>query len=132
MTLKELITAVEATKARSAWRKGVKVYAYHMLENLEFDIEHGYQDEDIFESPNLLRKALLNGASDWKQFSYGGCSLIYNKEIAETLCSPSELKKTKNGKYRPNANETWLDVQARALAQACNLIINTAYELYTK
>jgi hypothetical protein len=132
MTINELRTAVEATKARSAWSKGVKVYAYHMLENLEFDLEYGYKEPDIFESPNLLRKALLNGASDWKEFSYGGCSLIYNGEIAEILCTPSELKKTKNGKYRPNANETWLDVQARALAQACNLIINTAYEFHTK
>lgn len=129
MTINELITAVEATKARSAWNKGVKVYAFHMLENLEFDLSHGYKDHDVFESPKLLRKALLNGASDWKEFSYGGCSLIYNEEIAEILCSPTELKKTNYGKRNPNSRENWLDVQARALYQACELIINTINEL---
>ncbi len=36
---------------------------------------------------------MLNGASNWRQFSYGGSALIYNEEIAERLCSPSEFKK---------------------------------------
>jgi hypothetical protein len=60
----------------------------------------------------------LNGAKDWSQYSWGGCSLIYDAAIARRLCTPSELKKTRNGERRPNSNEEWLDTQARALNQA--------------
>ena len=70
-----------------------------------------------------LRKELLNGASSWKQFSEGGCSLAYDGDIAHRLCSPSELKRVygKRGYPREVANargETWIEVQARALQQA--------------
>jgi hypothetical protein len=65
---------------------------------------------------------LLNGAKDWKQYSEGGCALIYDKQIALTLCNPTELKITDNGQKQPNKQETWLQVQARALFQAWNLI----------
>lgn len=43
-------------------------------------------------------------------------------DIAELLCSPSELKRKKYGERRPNSREEWLDVQARALAQAAACI----------
>ena len=49
-------------------------------------------------------------------------ALLYDEDIAENLCSPSELKKCKNGMLRPNKQEQWLDVQARALLQAEKLI----------
>lgn len=123
MTINDLITTVENTKTRSAWAKGVKAYALDMLEGLEFNINHGYTDVDVLESANLLKKAILNGARDWDQYSWGGCSLIYNEDIAKRLCTPSELKKTRNGQRKPNAREEWLDTQARALYQACNLIL---------
>ncbi len=123
MTINDLIITVENTKARSAWSKGVKTYALDMLEDLEFNINHGYTDADVLESAKLLKKAILNGSSDWSQYSWGGCSLIYNEDIAKRLCTPSELKKTRNGQRKPNASEEWLDTQARALYQACNLIL---------
>ena len=69
-----------------------------------------------------LDRAMLNGASDWAQYSWGGCSFIYDDDIAAALCTPSELKKTDNGRRRPNNHEQWLDVQARALYQAAELI----------
>jgi len=68
------------------------------------------------------RYLMLNGAQNWYQYSWGGCSLIYDRDIAERLCTPSELKRTKNGERRPNQNEEWLDVQARALRQAARKI----------
>lgn len=52
----------------------------------------------------------------------GGCSLIYDSDIAERLCCPSELRKTHNGERRPNSKEEWLDTQARALTQAANRV----------
>ena len=33
-----------------------------------------------------LEKILLNGAENWNQYSYGGCALIYDTDIAVTLC----------------------------------------------
>jgi hypothetical protein len=132
MTINELITTVENTKARSAWSKGIKAYALDLLEELNFNINHGYTDPDVLESARLLKKAILNGASDWSQYSWGGCSLIYDADIAKQLCTPSELKKTDNGRRNPNRSEQWLDVQARALFQAAHLIKGIAYRIDAK
>ena len=122
----EIAAKVEQTKTRSAWDKGVKAYALEMLEEMAFNAEHGYINADAFSNSRTLRETLLNGAQDWKQYSYGGCSLIYDGDIAERLCNPSELKKTRNGERNPNSRETWLDVQARARGKASYLIIKTA------
>ena len=80
--MKELLSMSE--NGRSAWQRGVAVYATMLLEDFEGD--------EFVGSP-ADRKALLNGAANWKQYSDGGCALIYDSDIAETLCSPSELKK---------------------------------------
>lgn len=73
-----------------------------------------------------------NGASDWNQYSWGGCSLIYNRDIAERVCNATELKRCtyRDGslKDQPNGREAWLDVQARALFQAEQLIMRVAKE----
>ena len=75
---------------------------------------------------------MLNGAQDWKQYSWGGSSLIYDSDIAQQLCAPWELKKTDNGRKAPNKNEQWLDVQARALFQAAYLIKDIVYRIDRK
>lgn len=105
---------VEATKARGAWKNGVKVYALMLLD--------WYKDE-ASESP-LTLETMLNGANDWRHYSRIGCgvALIYNAYIAETLCSPSELKRVKGGLRNPNIREDWQDVEGRALFQAWQLI----------
>ncbi|MBO8472516.1 MAG: hypothetical protein IAB81_02665 [Bacteroidetes bacterium] len=118
MKTTELIKKIEAKPARSAWAKGVKDYAVMIIEKLEIKT---ITREDI------ANKILLNGAENWSQYSYGGCALVYDADIAETLCTPSELREVtrKDGTVRQNANsrENWLDVQARALFQA-NILIN--------
>lgn len=113
---------VEARTERSAWSKGVTAYALELVEGLEETIDGGYFNPSDLEAPKLLERALLNGAHDWNQYSWGGCSLIYDSDIAARLCCPSELKKTRNGERRPNSREEWLDVQARALFQACKRV----------
>lgn len=125
-TTNDIRTAIESAKARSAWNRGVKAYALELIEELEEAIAGGYFDAEDIESPKLLERQLLNGASDWSQYSWGGCSLIYNEDIAERLCTPSELKKTRNGERRPNSREEWLDTQARALWQAAHHIQRAA------
>ena len=113
MTKKELIAAIQASKARSAWAKGVKWYALNLVED-------SYKwNTDIVK---VKMSIYLNGAETWKEYSYGGCALIYDYDIAERLCTPSELKKTDFGHKQPNGSITWLDVQARALKQAHQLI----------
>jgi len=111
--MKLLIKSLNNYKARSAWSKGVKAFAFDLLEDLN---ERGH-GEDITEF------TLLNGASDWSQYSYGGSAFIYDADIAEHLSTPSELKARKGGDWQPSKNETWLDAQARALGQACSLIL---------
>lgn len=120
--IEKLYQSIESEKQRSAWDKGVTQYALEMVGQLGEQINGGYFEElDLTESKKV-RAALLNGAENWSQYSWGGCSLIYDGDIAERLCCPSELKKTRNGERRPNSREEWLDVQARALYQAANRI----------
>lgn len=114
MKKNDLLAAIESTKTRSAWNKGVKEYAIELAENIE--------TEEIPRCRRDLEQILLNGAESWEEYSWGGSSLIYNSDIAERLCNPSELKKTRNGERRPNRREQWLDTQARALKQASNII----------
>lgn len=124
--MNEIITkAMEIIKAdkagnRSAWGRGVSAYALDLLEELAEAIDGGYFSPEDLQAGALIEKAFLNGADNWQAYSWGGCSLIYNEDVAERLCTPSELKKTRNGERRPNAREEWLDTQARALWQASN------------
>lgn len=117
-TFKELREALDAKKCRSAWERGVRDYAKDLIEAQE---EYG----EFCGSP-ADKKELLNGADDWRQYSEGGCALIYDSDIAERTCSPSELKKTDGGRRNPNSRESWLDVQTRALHQAARLLIRLA------
>ena len=114
MRKNELLEAINNSKARSAWDKGVKLYAYELVEALEVG--------EIPQDKAELKSLLLNGAADWKQYSWGGCSLIYDCDIAERLCCPSELKKTKGGELAPGYGREWLDVQGNALLQAYYVI----------
>lgn len=114
--------------SRSAWGRGVYEYACELVDELAEILRY---DENALDNERLLRKALLNGAADWNQYSWGDCSLIYNEDIAERLCTPSELKKTRNGERKPNQREEWLDTQARALRHAERLVIK-AYREYLK
>lgn len=102
----------------SKWQQGVKEYAEELQEFLE---------EEKLEA---TKENMLNGASDWSQYSYGGSSLIYDYDIAERLATPSEIKSRtrKDGSLNQmaNARESWLDVQARALYQASNMVMRQA------
>ena len=120
--IEKLYQSIENEKQRSAWNKGVNEYALELVEQFGEQIRDGYFDELDLSDPKKVQDALLNGAENWSQYSWGGCSLIYDGDIAERLCCPSELKKTRNGERRPNSREEWLDVQARALFQAANRI----------
>lgn len=93
---------INTRKGRSAWDSGVSEYALDIIDSIE---ERAiYENETPAGVKELLRWA-LNGATDWTQYSEGGCALVYNRQIAERLCTPSELKKTQNGMKDPERHE---------------------------
>jgi hypothetical protein len=109
------------TTKRSAWGRGLDAYCMMMVDHLE-----EYNGGEAPTSLKEFKAWLLNGARDWKQASEGGQWLITDEEIAKRLCSPGELRKVAGGRRQPNPNETWLDVQARALQQAAGFVIDHA------
>ena len=124
ITIAEAQKRLSERRDRSAWDRGVTLYAFDLLDILNEAIADNNRDP---ESPIEAREWMLNGARDWGQFSYDGCALVYDVHIAERLCTPSELKKTRNGERRPNARENWLDCQARALFQASTRVLRMIF-----
>nr|DAF23358.1 MAG TPA: hypothetical protein [Caudoviricetes sp.] len=108
---------------RSAWGRGVQAYAVEIAETL------ADQTREVEPTRAAIEHIALNGARDWSQYSWGGCSLVYDEDIAKLLCPPSTLKRKRNGALPPNSREEWLDVQARALAQACRRVCRIAKAL---
>lgn len=114
MKVIDIRNVIESLPAeRSAWRRGVRQYAMDLIEDLS-----DFQDITL----ENRREVLLNGAVSWKEWAYGGCGLVFDWDIAERLCAPSELHKKRGGELPPNAKETWLDVEARAVGQAAAAI----------
>lgn len=118
----DIINQIKRQNPRGVWANAVRDDALRLLRGIELD------ETDLSNGRNL-EKALLSGAENWNQYSWGGCALCYNKDIALHYCTPSELKKTDYGNRRPNNKEQWLDVQARALYQACELIKQVFYQI---
>lgn len=139
--LTAVLTALQNQKpARSRWDRAVIEDAIDMLHEA---IENLTDNPD--EAPRNLTELtaeLLNvGTSTIKSWggddghggikdlyqcahesSWGGSHLCYDYDIARHYCTPSELKRTRDGARRPNAREEWLDVQARAIYQALKKI----------
>lgn len=114
MTRDELLQVLdELPRGRSAWTRGVRQYAREMVENL---------DPDTVLTRDTCRAVLLNGATNARAYSYGGCALIYDSSIAERVCTPSELRRKKGGALPPSRSDSWLDVQTRAISQALGVI----------
>lgn len=97
---------------RSAWGRGVQAYAEKIAHTL------ADQAHEVEPTRAAIEHIALNGARDWSQYSCGGCSLVYDEDIARLLCTPSMLKRKRCGELPSNSHEDWLDVQARALTQA--------------
>ena len=130
MKFYSLRNRLENKKVRSAWMKGVKEYAFELLESLEEGCSEGYIDAgDCFSNYSMFETALLNGAYSWNDFSWGGCALIYDPQIAKRLCNNTEYKRTKGGYNEPNKRERWLDVQTRALKQAAWMLWDLTREV---
>ena len=115
MNAKSISIELEARyrKARSAWSRGVLLYADELLDSIRDD-------------GKVTEARLLNGARNWKAYSEGGCSLITDEEICKRLSTPCEIQRTNGGILPPNSRESWMDVQARALYQASRIVLELA------
>ena len=91
--IRQATETINSSKARSAWARGVREYALDLVENLN---QYDDIDPDDLTSRKLVERYMLDGASDWEQYSNGGCALIYNGDIARRLCTASELKLTRD------------------------------------
>lgn len=105
MTNKELYDRIKQMDEPTAWVQGIKEQALDMIEQAEVEL-----------TKTNLKKELLNGASDWSEYSYGGNALIYDWDIAARYRPQSEFINN------PNAYENWLDLQARVIEQAYIMI----------
>lgn len=110
----QLRQTIKEIQPRSAWQKGLITYAIDIIDDAT--------EQGIALTAENLKGFMLNGADSFQQASEGGNYLIYDYDIAEAVCTPSELKRTDNGRLNPNSHENWLDVQTRALHQTYNLL----------
>lgn len=96
--------------ARSQWAKGVKWYAFLLL---ELAAEYS-EDNEIF-LPSQLKDLLLGGASDFARLSTGGGRIPFTRaEIESILCTKSERGKLSLGEL--------MACQTRAMTQAYFLL----------
>lgn len=122
--IRDIRDEIDATPGISAWMFGVHRYAV--------DILSGYIDgrgltiwDEAERIGKITEEDLLNGAKDWRQYSRTGNSLIYNRDICYRLCGRKGLERTREGEFPPNDHEDWLDLQAKALQQAAQIVIKT-------
>lgn len=120
MTKQELLKKVQQVKTRGALGAGRKEYAIELVETLECT--------DVPRDFKTLRKLLLNGAQDWEQYSYGGCSLIYDEDICRRICTERVQKHKHYGELQPDGGRTWLDLQAAVLGEAFRMVWNVVKE----
>ena len=121
-----IISKINQTRPRSYWGKGVKQYALDILNNLD-DVK------DLPSNSRELETCLLNGASNWGQYSNGAFSLIYSEDIATRLYSPRVVEscRKKNGGFASTyKGMDWLDIQAIALEEAFLLILQSREPLF--
>lgn len=109
------LDAYEAQKkSRSAWDRGVAEY----MEELLYELANRLRKLNLTDPSSVdVRALLLNGADNWTKYSFGGCTLIYNEDIAERLAPPSRRKRLENN------SELAMTCQARALEQAASRIV---------
>lgn len=125
-----LVKAVGKSTKRGTFGKGVVEYALEIADEVhERDIQEG-KDSFTLDSEGFENEC-LNCASDWMEYSYGGCALVSNHGIALRLASPSELRRTKEGGREPSGTKTWLDLQGSALVKAFGLLDEKRKEVYS-
>lgn len=79
-TLKKALESLESRTDRSAWDRGVTVYARELLGDVVENVERGYCAAPQTRA-EFVRVA-LNGARTWREYSYSANALVYDGDIA--------------------------------------------------
>ena len=117
-----IVNRIKTFRGRSAWARGVLQYALELANSFDFD---------ALGEGKPISGIMLNGSRNWREYSYDGKALMYDRDIAARLLTPSAFKRKDYGRLPPNSKETWYDVQARALEQAYGLVMAAIHdELY--
>ena len=117
----------EQKHARGAYQKAICQYAFELCDNIADNYISTAEELEHLESITNLKERALNGASDWEQYSWGGCSLCYNYDILSRLFCKSIVKKYENADSVRGRH--LLDYQAAALSRAfskINFLIKTS------
>ena len=118
--LEAMRSFIASTPTKYKWDVGVVQYALELIDNLN----------KFPESVDELEALALNGARNWRAYSFSGYSLTDNKEIAMRLCAAGTLRRTRDGQYPPAEGESWRGYQARALIQAFALVKKAWYSTH--
>ena len=112
MKYNEIMEKLDGVNTRSAWEKGVLSYAYDLIENvLEGVMCEYFIPFEVEITEYIVAKYCYNGKRNAIKYSYTEGALIYDRDFVCGLCAQ-------------NNSENWLDVQARALSQAAELLVN--------
>ena len=114
-----------ATKKKD---KAVFQYALELMDT--YNYRANKEGRDAVATPEL-EKWLLEGADDWSQYSYGGCSLIATYDIIERIGTDKQLRKYEEDGCAWHDSEGWLDDQTKYLIKAKTRIIKY-YRLYKR
>ena len=123
--ISKIKTWVENSSCKSRWERAVKDYALEMISQCDEKNITSYK-----QIPNHCNAMNMTDYALAKALSEGGCFEIYDAYIAKRLCTPSELKRVtrKDGTVRDLPHEeSWLDVQTRAVYQAILLLKHACY-----
>ncbi len=123
-TIADIREKIANSNASTAWKKGVRDYAEDLFDHYVRDYKHLEETAELQEP--VTEKDLLNGAQDWNEYSYGGCALVDDSEICETMCTPHDQIRYDYGNSPFRRGEEWLSVQARALRAASGLVMRIA------
>ena len=118
MNINELRNKLEEEQkhARGTYQKAIYQYAFELCDNIADNYITTADELEHLENITNLKERALNGASDWRQYSWGGCSLCYNYDILRRLFCLSIVKKYENADVVRGCH--LLDYQADALAKA--------------
>lgn len=114
------------------WGKGVLRYANELLDKAEENQPDALLR--VTDNPNdreTITTLLLEGAKNWKEYSYGAYALVANEDIVNRLGSPEEIEASNHGTNPPNSvyAANWLDLQTIALKQAADLIYSAVWRI---
>ena len=117
----------EEKKARGTYNKAIYQYAFELVDNIADNYITTAEELEHLENITNLKERALNGATNWNQYSWGGCSLCYNYDILQRLFCKSIAKKYENADSVRGRH--LLDCQASALSKAfckINFLIKTS------